>query len=200
MINKNKLQNEERRRYFRINDDINLFYKVITDHSLIKTSHLNSDILSNCSLSTALDLMTQEAKLTLHRIDQNEPEIAKYLAMLNSKIDLLAQALKSLGADSTEYQTRTVSLSASGVAFDCEEALNIGDMLEIKMVLSSLTAVIVTYAKVVYCKINPENNADRLPYVIGVDYVNLQEQEQELMIKHMIKKQMQQIRKKKDSG
>jgi hypothetical protein len=38
-----------------------------------------------------------------------------------------------------------------------------------------------------------------LPFQIGIDYVNLQEQDREVLIKHVVKRQMQQIREQKRS-
>ncbi len=197
MANSAKLHHDERRRYFRINDDINLYYTILNEASSIKNSYLSNNILESCSLSTALELMTQEANTVMHRIELREPEIAKYLAILNSKIDLIAQAINHHETETSDYQTRNVNLSASGVAFEGDELLNVGTVLELKMVLSSLTAVVVTHAKVVYCKQNPEHSHDSHPFLIAVDFVNLQESERELINSHIIRKQIQQIREHK---
>lgn len=195
---KTKLHNEERRRFFRIDDDINLYYRVIDAKSVNDMSHVRPDILGSCSLSTALDMLTQEAKVTMRRIESRDPEIADYLKVLNNKIDLIAQALVLQGADFGEKKPRNVNLSASGLAFDNEEALNIGDYLEIKMVLSSLVAVILVYARVVYCKENADQQYNKLPFLISVDYVNIQEQDRELLIRHIVRRQMQQIRESRE--
>jgi len=84
------------------------------------------------------------------------------------------------------------------LAFESEEALAVGDYLEIKMLLVSCMAVIVTYGKVIYCK--TQNNPDsRFSHVIGVDYVNMKEQDRELLIRHVVKRQLQQLRENKES-
>ena len=101
------------------------------------------------------------------------------------------------GTDFKEKDTRNANLSASGLAFDCDEALAIGDYLEIKMLLVSCMAVIITYGKVIYCKEQKQKN-DQFPYIIGVDYVNMKDQDRELLIKHVVKRQMQQIRENKE--
>lgn len=191
--------NEERRRFFRIDDDINLYYKVIDANAVQDASQISTDLLGNCSLSSALDMLTQEAKVIMRRIETRDPEVADYFKVLNNKIDLIAQALMLQGMDFGEQQTRNVNISASGLAFDNEEALKLDDFLEVKMVLSSLAAVIMVHAKVVYCRQNPENQVNKLPYLIGLDYVNIQEQDRKLLIKHIVRRQMQQIRATKES-
>ncbi|NOT84419.1 MAG: PilZ domain-containing protein [Methylococcaceae bacterium] len=200
MIKSNtKLEGADRRRFFRIDDDINLYYNVIDAKLVNHASHIKPNILGSCSLSKALDMLTQEAKSTLRRIETKEPEIAEYFKVLNNKMDLIAQAIMLQMSDFVEQKTRNVNLSASGLAFDNDAALNLNDYLEINMVLSSLAAVIVLHAKVVYCKPNTDLQPGKLPYLIGVDYVNIQEQDREALIQHIVRRQMQQIRESKEA-
>ncbi|MGR9047003.1 MAG: PilZ domain-containing protein, partial [Gammaproteobacteria bacterium] len=114
----------------------------------------------------------------------------------DSKIDLVSQAIMMQGTDFKEKDSRNANLSASGVAFDSEEALAVGDFLEIKMLLVSCMAVIVTYGKVIYCKEKSPHD-ERYSHVVGVNYVNMKEQDRELLIKHVVKRQMQKIRENK---
>ena len=59
-------------------------------------------------------------------------------------------------------------------------------------------AVIVTYGKVIYCKEKqPPDN--KFTHVVGVNYINMKEQDRELLIKHVVKRQMQQIRENKEN-
>lgn len=192
---------EDRRGFFRIDDEVSLFYKKI-DESLVTEPHQISDnILNNCSLSTALDMVSQEATSLLHRLEKSQPEIADYLRLLDTKIDLLAQSICMQGTSQPvkESETRNVNVSASGMAFHCEEQLKEDDYLEIKMLLVSSMAVIVTYARVVYCKSKVTNDSLH-PYLVGVDFVNMKDDDRELLIKYVVKKQLQQIRDKKQAG
>lgn len=194
-----KTYTDERRRFFRIDDYINLYYKVIDESAFTnQLSHVSTDILQSCSLSTALEMVTQEARTILRRIEHTDPEIAEYLAVLNTKIDLVAQAFLAQGTGKQEHKSHNVNLSASGLAFDCAEHLPIDAYLELRVVLSSYTAVVVLYGKVVYCRENKASSTGDLPYMVGVDYVNLQEEDRELLIKHIFKRQMQQIRESRE--
>jgi c-di-GMP-binding flagellar brake protein YcgR len=188
---------EERRRFFRIDDEVNLYYKPIDEKMVNRTSHISDNVLGNCSLAAALEMMSQESRFMMSRLERNSPEVADYLKIIDSKIELIAQALILQGSDFKEKDTINVNLSASGLAFDCSEKLNVDDYLEIKMLLVSCMAVIVTYAKVVYCKPKPDSSSG-FPYVAGVDYINMKDQDRELLIKHIVKRQMQQIRESKE--
>lgn len=188
----------ERRRYFRIADDITLFYKIIDAKAIEAGSHVLQGALEGCSISTAWHILTQEAKIIQSKIELKDPEMGEYFKLLNAKLDLVAQAAIVKEADKQAQKTRNVSLSASGVAFDNETALQLGEYLEVKMILGSVVAVIAVHAKVVCCRQNTDPS--KPPFLIGLDYVNIQEQDRELLIQYIVQKQKQQIRNSLDLG
>ncbi|MGZ4993039.1 MAG: PilZ domain-containing protein [Methylobacter sp.] len=190
---------EDRRGFFRIDDEVNLFYKKIDEKLVNEPHHVSDNILSSCSLSTALGTVSQESAMLLHRLEKNLPEVADYLRLIDTKIDLLAQAVMMQGFQFKESDTRNVNISASGLAFNCEEALKENDYLEIKILLISCMAVIVTYGRVVYCK-NIESNGGEYPYFVGVNFINMKDDDREMLIKYVVKEQLQQIRDKKQAG
>jgi hypothetical protein len=189
---------DERRRFFRIDDAINLYYKIVDEQAVIAASKMSDDVLSNCSLVTALEMLDQESRLIMHRIEKNEPEIAEYLKTLDSKVSLLAQVVMRQGKDFSDGNMCNTNISASGLAIEIDHSIKVGEYLEIKLLLSSCIAVILVYGKVVYCKKNTEEGA-AMPYQVGIDYVNLNDQDREILIKHIVKRQMQQIREKNNS-
>jgi c-di-GMP-binding flagellar brake protein YcgR len=183
---------EDRRRFFRIDDAINLYYKIVDEQTVISASKMTDDVLSSCSLATALDVLGQESRLILHRVEKREPEIAEYLKLMDSKIGLLAQAVLQQDNDLSESKVCNTNLSASGLAIEVETPVKEGEFIEVKLFLSSCVAVILLYGKVVYCKKNAESS-----YQIGIDYINLKDEDREVLIKHIVKRQMQQIRENK---
>ena len=190
---------KERRQFFRIDDDINLFFKKIDINILQNRSESTSDeVLNHCSLAAALDILGQESQVILSRVERSYPDVAEYLKVIDSKIDLLSRAVLMEGNDLLEQQSRNASLSASGVAFECESMLTDGDFLELRLLLTSCLAVIVCYGEVIYCRKNDPDNSE-FPYIVGVEYTEMKEQDRELLIKHVVKRQMQKIREHKDS-
>ncbi len=199
MVNKfNEVDVKDRRRFFRIDDEVNLFYKIVDEQSVITATQVTADLLSNCSLVTALDVLNQESMLIMHRIEKNTPEIAEYLKVLESKINVLSRAVLMQDNDFAENAMRKANMSASGLAFDNESKIKEGTFLEIKLLLTSCLAVITVYGKVIYCNEN-ESQTSGMAYQIGVDYFDLNEEDREVLIKHIIKRQMQQIREQKQN-
>lgn len=198
MNESNITSSEERRRFFRIDDEVNLYYKVVDEQTVFATNQVTNDLLSNCSLVTALDVLDQEARLVMQRIEKNNPEVAEYLKIIDTKTNLIAQETMRQGHDLSESNIRNVNISASGVAFESANEVTEGDYLEVKLLLTSCFAVIVIYGKVIYC--NKSNNGKEImPFQIGIDYINLKDHDREILVKHVVKRQMQQIREQKES-
>ncbi len=191
-------QVDERRRFFRIDDEINLFYKQVAPDSIHGGPEMAGELLNNCSLAAALDILSQESKIIFNRIERSDSDIAEYLKIMDNKINLLARTILMEGNDMVEQRPHNVSLSASGVAFDCAQQFSEGDYLEVRILLASCMAVIVSYGKIIYCRKN-EVHDDEFPYVVGMEYTQIKEQDRELLIKHVVKRQMQQVREQKGS-
>jgi len=187
---------EEKRRYFRVNDTINLLHRVIDENQIAQRSHVSNDILGSYSLTAAIDVLNQETLALTPRLERRDPEILEYLRIIDSKINLLTQAIANQDNEFSEHDKREVNLSASGLAFSNTQAIPIGALLELRMLLTSCLAVIVAYGRVVHCNDISKDNPEH-PFEICVEYINMNEEDRELLIKHVIKKQMQQLREKK---
>ncbi len=192
----NDKDTEDRRRFFRIDDEVNLFYKIVDEQTILAESEVTDDLLSSYSLITAIDVLDQEARLIMHRVEKKEPEIAEYLKVLDSKIKLLTQEITRQDKDISESNARNANISATGIAFENDIQLEVGTLLEVKLLLSSCFAVIAIFGKVVYCK-EKEDQDNSMPFQIGLDYINLKDHDREVLIKHVVKRQMQQIREQK---
>jgi len=170
----NVTKNKNRRVFFRIYDEVNLFYQKIDEEQLTEP-YLDVDSLANIpSLSTDVERGSQYSAL-LPGLKKNRPDIATPEVLFN------------------ESETCNVNISVSGMAFSCEEALKEGDYLAIKILLASGMAVIVTFGKVVYCK-NIQAIDSQHPYFVGAHFINMKDEDRELLTGYVAKKRSQQIR------
>jgi len=185
-------QTNERRRYFRIEDEIILFFSEIAPEEIPDGETYQESPLDTFALSARLDLLTVESRSQLRKIEREYPPVADFLRSLEQKIDLIAQAVLSADEQVQGQPTRRVSLSASGLAFEAERGFDLGSMLELKMVLPPSLVGIVTYGRVVYSRYQP--NGDSRGYQVAVDFAGLRERDRELLIRHVVKRQLQQLR------
>ncbi|MDD4906792.1 MAG: PilZ domain-containing protein [Methylobacter tundripaludum] len=163
----NVTKNKNRRVFFRIYDEVNLFYQKIDEKLLTEPQPVFDNISSTPSSPTGLEKVSQDSALLLPRLEKNLPD-----------------------SQFKENETRNVNISASGMAFDCEDALKEGDYLVIKILLASGMTSIVTDGKVVYCK-NIQSNDNECPYFVGAHFINMKDDDRELLIKHVDKKRLQ---------
>ena len=187
--------NEEKRRYFRVNDTINLLHKVIDEDDVDKLSHVTNDVLGNCTLPVALEVLNEEARMLAPRLERRDPEFFDYLKILDTKINLIAKAMTVRDDEFSKHDKREVSLSGAGLAFTNPEPIEVGTLLELRMLLTSCLAVIVAFARVVQCKAIADNPSET-GYEICVEYINMKDEDRELLVKHVVKKQLQQLRDK----
>ena len=162
----NMRKNKNRRGSFRIYDEVNLSYKKI-DEAWGGNSRAIPDNIDP-SFSTDIE------------------KVPRNLAALLPKLE---KDLSDLPFN--EHESRNVNISASGMAFNCEDALKEGDILVIKIQLASSTAVIVTYSQVVYCKnlqADDSPNDSPHPCFVGAHFVDMKEEDRALLIKHVDKK------------
>lgn len=187
----------DRRRFFRINDEVDLYYRKIARQEATGASHIDENVLTSEALPQIMDAVEQDMSDLLKRIEMTtQPDVARYLKLLNYKVDMLAECLWRQNDLVREKNSCHVNLSASGLAFGSEHALSEGDYLELKILLPASRALVTTCCRVIQCRQNPSTD-QRYPYVVSVDYLNMKEDDRELLIKHVIKRQLTQIREHK---
>lgn len=183
----------ERRRYFRIDDEIVLMYRSLAQAELPDAEQFQSQFVDRFSLTSTLEYLTQQSQAQLRLIQRDYPQVAKYFEALERKIEVLAQAFM-VNSNMADRPTCQVNLSASGIAFDTEELLVEGQCLELKMVVPPALVGIMTFGKVIYCR---QQRGGR--YRVGVDFFSLRDQDREFLIRHVVKRQLNLLREQRRS-
>lgn len=189
-------QRSERRRFFRIEDEIVLVYRSIAPEDMPDPAQFSNQALDQFSLTSTLEYLTQESHAHLRRIERDYPDVAEYLKTLERKIDVLAQALMISNNRLVDQPTRKVNLSAAGIAFDAEQPIPQGSLLELKMVLPPSLVGIITFGKVVHCS----PLANEASWRVGVDFLSMREQDREFLIRHVVKRQLTLLREQKQGA
>ena len=194
MIEQDK--NTERRRFFRINDDIFLEYDVLSENEY-NNAQEELDAIKHTAFSMSAEFATlnNEFHPLLNNFKQNTPEIAQYLELLNQKIDALSQYLLE-SQISAEDKKISANLSASGIAFRSKTPFNTGQRLRLRIVLFPEKVGIMVFGRVMHCDHETDTNNEHL---ITVDFEHIRYEDQELMIKHNINKQIMELRQRSES-
>jgi len=182
-------KNAERRRYFRVTDLVGLHYRFLTEGE--RELALASQ---PASLSNLLSTMEDEINVILHAIKQTNPELQRLLELYNEKINLaFGHGLASKDQQNANaVRACQVSISACGIAFPSQTAAQLWQSVALDLTLYPSNVRLQLMATVISCEEGLEGAND--PYIIRADFESLSDNDQELLVQHVIKRQAQQLK------
>lgn len=142
---------EERRRFFRIDQDIMLDYKPVDAYAAQqgKAADQFSDQLP-LELLAEFHQLDRQASNLLHGLTAQHPSVADYLSVLNKKINLLSQHL--INKDKLpKHNSSKVNLSEAGIAFLSSKPLYKDSFLALRLVFLPKYIGVVLFAQVIRC-------------------------------------------------
>jgi c-di-GMP-binding flagellar brake protein YcgR len=189
-------QSNERREHFRINDTLYIQYNAIDQttaeqlgQQLTNVEHgdANQHQVQLRSLQTAFTLVTDQ-------INHYDREVARALRILNEKINLLDQIINQPDPElPTANQKKEVNLSGGGLGLLCEQQYQERSPLSVQIELRSSGVTIQAVARVISCtRVEPENS--QTPYYLRLAFTQMNEQDRDLLIKHILFRQAEELR------
>ena len=186
------MNDEERRRYFRINDEVAMSFSLLEEN-------FNGDVRAQDTLALnqefhiSLEVQIRQAMMELRAKD---PKLALILDLLNQKMNLLRTGEHLFESSPT---LKPANISACGISFSWHESLAINQMVMLSLYLQPKHDLIRTQAHVAAVHKNPDFHSNQTePYIIHLDFDSIHEAYQELLIQHIVQRQGYQLRKKLD--
>ena len=188
---------DERREYFRIDDSILVNWRLIgaPNHSH-GTAGLERMGEGSFTIITRLQAISRHLSGSLHRIEQRDPDVADYLKALDEKITLLAQNFLADEVGMTGQAARSVNLSAGGLALDSREPLQVGDQVEIKILLLPSYTGVVALGEVI--RITQATETPDHPYRLHINFTHIRDSERDALIGHILRRQGEMLRREKE--
>lgn len=195
-----KEDTQERRQYFRIEDSVRLSYKRVSQAELeARLNDRSQEVSSRFTALGSLQNITQEMAGVLRKVEAQAPEVARYLRALDRKVDLLGRALLNQHEELLEQPAKAVNLSASGISFDAAEPLEVGSLLEIKLLLLPDYVGMLIFGEVIACEERPEHDRQQ-GCCTRVNFVHLREEDRDVLIRHVLQRQSEYLRKRRDQA
>lgn len=177
----------DKRDFFRIRDSLALDVRKVASADLEETTFDEESPLF--SLLSDLHTLDYESQHLLRQIAERDRALAHYLKIINKRVDLVSKALAiQLMDDLGEPQE--VTLSESGMSFEYAEPLEPGSWLALRMVLLPSPLGLVLPAQVLRCE--PGSSADS--WTVAVSFHALADNQRQLLARHILQKQAQDIR------
>lgn len=191
---KNNNDERDRREFFRMDDEVNLSFELLTEEEVPKrVDKLAFGLTDSLTVMTRMSSISQQMTATLHRIDQREPDIADYLRGLDEKIEILAQSYLSKNSELTNLPKQIVNLSAGGIAFMVDEAIVLGTPLEVKLLLFPSYTGLLVIGRVVSCDSSATGG-----YQIRIDFEYIRDNDRDALIRHILRRQGETLRRMRE--
>ncbi len=195
---------DERRRYFRIEDEVILASHKMTEQEKLKglerfkKGEVHYPDTVGLFLSMEADLID-----ALQSISAKQPELAEVLELINRKINLVARKMAVSDSMHTllDESPQAVSLSASGISFESMIQHKQGDEIQLEMVLLPEKVYIFCFGVVVDCA--PQIQTDDTPvmgaYRVNVDFSTIRDDDTERLVQHIMRKEVEFLRARRKS-
>lgn len=170
----------ERRKYFRIIDEIDVNYRVVDavegDEEAPAIAHgfakINNDI-----------------KATLAELEGEQPKLVNSLSLLNKKLDMMIAVaeLENTRTQLAAYRSEEVSISACGIAFPADEQLANDTVLDLSLLLHASEQYITMRGQVVGCQAIDSQESQK--YCLRVEFIDVDEATRENLIQYILQRQ-----------
>ena len=179
---------EERRRYFRITDRIFLSIRKLSEQEASEFYLINDD-----SLRDNIQSIDNQLMLALDKIRPGTPAVAEVIELLNRKIGCLMRNMTDIDSLNPAHTELTeVNLSACGISYPSKEQYRLEQPIEVDMWLPANDWRVKVLGYVSGCESQEEGGSK--PYLIRVDFRNIEYNTQEILIQHLVKRQGQLIK------
>jgi len=189
---------DERRRYFRIEDQIILSWHSITSEEKKQAierfvrGEMQYPDLAGMYLGLEADLCD-----TIQAVTAKDPHIANALELINRKLNLFIKKIPLDQSTQTllDEIPQWVNISASGLSFETPQSKAQGQDLKLEMVLLPEKVYILCYGTVVDCTAI-ENSPT---YRMNVDFETMRDEDTERLVQHIMRKEVEFLRARRKS-
>ena len=182
---------KERRRYYRIEDEISLALQPIDKTGLDERLE---DFWSNqhaFSIRNNYNFQIEQHIADRHKIETRMPELARYLSVLENQIaDITDKFI--VDEDEQAMTLKSVNLSAQGIAYSDDQPPPTDELVELKIKLLPSGLRLIIIARVVLVETG-DSAQDQGKHRISLDFEHLHEADREILIKHVHSKQLESL-------
>lgn len=183
----------DRRQFFRIDDNIGVAYRVLSEDEV--KDQLEGSASGKDALSSIADVNKTIHRL-LDEVKVAHGALAELLTAMDNKINCVINQLEmdSRVVEKIVHEMKHVNISASGLAFKVDEAIETGQVLALDLLLKPDNLHLYVHGDV----ISSEAEAESDTYYVRAAFRNMTDADQELLIQHIVQRQGMQLRKARE--
>lgn len=180
---------DERRRFFRIDDEAEVSFKTIShdEYTAWSDKQGNGEAEKKAKLEA-------ELSMTIANLKSHHPQLAKVCELLNTKINLCLDSHSNAFDFIEEGELKPINLSACGIAFHTDENIQPNEHILLQLKLKPSGLSLITTGKVVDSAL-----VDGKQQIVRVDFEDLAESNQDLLMQHLFQVQSRNLKKQRDA-
>lgn len=185
MTDKESTAEEDRRTYYRVDDDVYLEYLVLSEADIEEAiKEFKGQSPEHFNPLNQLQAISVRNRSLLERIRRNQPDIGEFLVGLEEQVQLLAHAIAQDQVGVPIVPNESVNISAGGISFCSEQSLNTGTLVEFSIIIVPAYLHISALGAVVYCRRDGQSPPD-YPYRIGVEFSHMHDADRDALMRHV---------------
>jgi len=175
----------DRRRYYRIQDQVCVRYEIITE--------CGDELPSKFQIISELSRHAESLGLIPEDVCQRTPELGRYLRSVERCLGDITRFMVVREMEGSEARVHEVSMSGGGLAFYARDRLSVGARVRLELFMVSTCTALVVTASVVRCELRPGRNTH--PHWIAVKFEPLHDRDRDRLIKHILTRQAHDLRR-----
>jgi hypothetical protein len=188
---------EERREYFRIDDQVLLNLRPIAEAEVTAVRERIMDrVPDRFTVAANFAVNSRATARLLHGLASGSPDAARYMRLMDQKLNQLARLFVLDEVERGDYPLLNVNLSAGGLVFPSRREFAAGELVEMRMVLYPDMVGILTVSRVIYCE-RFANQPGDFPWQVAVEYAHIRESDRDLLCSHIMLRQTELLRQQR---
>lgn len=170
----------EKRQFFRVNDVMPLILKKMSPSA----SALKARLMPTGMLQQSFEPALADDDR------QSDPNLLRMLTAIDAKLNLILERLLAQDSGLANVENRQVNLSEGGICLTLPDAYAVGDLIEIKMMLSSIPySVLLLYGLVERVQKLAEN-----AFEVALTFIEMEDDVREVLSRHILQRQRGMLR------
>lgn len=190
-------QAEDRRRFFRVPDELPL-HLVPLDAAGVE--HLLEEIAAEgetrFGLAASFAATTSQMEHVLNRIREQSADVALYLQSINQKLDAVARVMLLEEERVAHLETMEVDLSASGLGVTWPVTLEIGQAVRVELVTPAASARVLALGRVTRCE-PAAAPGEGGGFRVAVDFERIRDHDEDLIMQEVMRRQAALLRERR---
>jgi hypothetical protein len=191
-----KKEGEEKRSYFRVDDIIS----VVANPFKVDKEKVN-EFVKTVTSSRAFSLIDKPTSSMEEREDipsefSESKRLYEMIAEIKTKLDFIINHFILDKEGLLTSEKKLVNISASGIRFTVEHPVQVGDIMELKLLLPTYPPV----AVFAYGEVKRVKEMEDGKFEVALEYLNMEDSVRNEIIQYTLSHQRQMIRKMKESA